>query len=592
MSETKQGAQKGEPPSDVNAGPPVAESKAARDGDDEYGDGDTHRNGDGDDRDGDVDDTVWEDVDDNMISDSQIEIESIMFSILRKAHPEVSISKSAMRLLSSLIDSLSTRFTDTALKLQPAPGALLTVSTVQKTVTQIFTGSLGTKSVTEGEKAVAILNTAILQLRNGGGGSSAPISADELARICFPIESYLHLFNQEAAVFLAASLQYLSFELLKISGNALMAAAVDHGNESNGDGDSDSGAEEGANRHAHRHAHALSKEKRSDRITLSTINIAIAKNEEFRLIWTSYPLSSFDSTDDVSANYISEKGLHSACRNCDKEAVVALLKCGNPINEVDEHGYTPLNIACSIFELEDVCQENMNSMIEIVELLIDHGANTNLTNTDGFSPLHTLALVKKSYFVPKDPDFPSWESVMYAVERASELLLDAGADPNAVVYAIINRQEYACSPFTLACFSDNAALIELLMVRGTYVDQPRPIPSNYIYRTHAVHLRPRMGVRQEIRDLIDRWPTTMAIAVLQNLFVYSHMDVWTFVDLTQFIGRTTEEELKWGGSPYNAFMKGEIMMIKRENPYIDHKEAFKMAASNWKSSPMNPNKIP
>lgn len=34
-------------------------------------------------------------------------------------------------------------------------------------------------------------------------------------------------------------------------------------------------------------------------------------------------------------------------------------------------------------------------------------------------------------------------------------------------------------------------------------------------------------------------------------------------------------------SPFNLFMQEEILRIKKENPSIDHKEAFKMAAHNW-----------
>lgn len=41
-------------------------------------------------------------------------------------------------------------------------------------------------------------------------------------------------------------------------------------------------------------------------------------------------------------------------------------------------------------------------------------------------------------------------------------------------------------------------------------------------------------------------------------------------------------------TPYNKFMKDEIARVKAANPGIDHKEAFKMAAANWKTSPENP----
>ncbi|KAI9000146.1 hypothetical protein DFJ74DRAFT_697851 [Hyaloraphidium curvatum] len=42
-------------------------------------------------------------------------------------------------------------------------------------------------------------------------------------------------------------------------------------------------------------------------------------------------------------------------------------------------------------------------------------------------------------------------------------------------------------------------------------------------------------------------------------------------------------------SAYNTFMKEELPKIKAANPNVDHKEAFKLAAANWKNSPSNPN---
>lgn len=32
---------------------------------------------------------------------------------------------------------------------------------------------------------------------------------------------------------------------------------------------------------------------------------------------------------------------------------------------------------------------------------------------------------------------------------------------------------------------------------------------------------------------------------------------------------------------YNLFMKKEIQRVKKNNPTLDHKEAFKQAAKNW-----------
>ena len=41
-------------------------------------------------------------------------------------------------------------------------------------------------------------------------------------------------------------------------------------------------------------------------------------------------------------------------------------------------------------------------------------------------------------------------------------------------------------------------------------------------------------------------------------------------------------------SAYNVFMKGEVAKVKSEHPELQHRDAFKLAAERWQSSPMNP----
>ncbi|KAJ2708979.1 hypothetical protein H4R19_004478 [Coemansia spiralis] len=44
-------------------------------------------------------------------------------------------------------------------------------------------------------------------------------------------------------------------------------------------------------------------------------------------------------------------------------------------------------------------------------------------------------------------------------------------------------------------------------------------------------------------------------------------------------------------SNYNKYMKTELAKVKQDNPSLTHKEAFKLVASNWKSSPENPKAV-
>jgi hypothetical protein len=41
-------------------------------------------------------------------------------------------------------------------------------------------------------------------------------------------------------------------------------------------------------------------------------------------------------------------------------------------------------------------------------------------------------------------------------------------------------------------------------------------------------------------------------------------------------------------SAYNKYMKDEIAKVKKANPELTHKEAFKVAANNWKTAKENP----
>lgn len=44
-------------------------------------------------------------------------------------------------------------------------------------------------------------------------------------------------------------------------------------------------------------------------------------------------------------------------------------------------------------------------------------------------------------------------------------------------------------------------------------------------------------------------------------------------------------------SPYAKFMAQEILRVRALHPELNHKESFLMAADNWKTSDMNPNRL-
>ncbi|KAJ1730618.1 hypothetical protein LPJ61_002917 [Coemansia biformis] len=52
--------------------------------------------------------------------------------------------------------------------------------------------------------------------------------------------------------------------------------------------------------------------------------------------------------------------------------------------------------------------------------------------------------------------------------------------------------------------------------------------------------------------------------------------------------KSSERRGKSTSSPYHKFFQGELKRIKQENPSMSHKEAFKQAGLNWRTSPLNP----
>lgn len=97
----------------------------------------------------------------------------------------------------------------------------------------------------------------------------------------------------------------------------------------------------------------------------------------------------------------SDSSLIQACRNNQKRAVQVLLKRGSTdINQQDDTGRTPLMYAC------------WNNAPDVVKQLLDHGADTDISDREGRTPLHCVA--------------ESGNAVIM------DLLVKAGADVNAV----------------------------------------------------------------------------------------------------------------------------------------------------------------
>ncbi|MCD7971720.1 MAG: ankyrin repeat domain-containing protein [Candidatus Azobacteroides sp.] len=137
-----------------------------------------------------------------------------------------------------------------------------------------------------------------------------------------------------------------------------------------------------------------------------------------------------------------EKGLHYsilafAVRQVQVESVRLLLKYGADPNSEDRDGKTPLFYAG---EPQPVPHDSMEKRLEIAHLLVEAGANVNHADKDHNRPLWTAV-----FYVRGKEEYLSFV----------QFLLEKGADPNLVNVA-------GKSPLMFAEQVGNLPLIELL----------------------------------------------------------------------------------------------------------------------------------
>jgi ankyrin repeat protein len=128
---------------------------------------------------------------------------------------------------------------------------------------------------------------------------------------------------------------------------------------------------------------------------------------------------------------IGNTALHHAVRNLDINLAKILIQEGVDINAINEDGDTPL----TEFALRS-SDSNSQQSFELLSFLIEHGANINYRNNEGYSSLH------------------------HAVERDNldvvRFLLNHGANIN-----ILNNM--GDTPLHLATFDCNIEIVEFLL---------------------------------------------------------------------------------------------------------------------------------
>ena len=126
------------------------------------------------------------------------------------------------------------------------------------------------------------------------------------------------------------------------------------------------------------------------------------------------------------ADHKSWKGLsplHDAAMHGDLATVKRLLANGADVNVKNEYGYTPLHGILSSYSWNG---EVYPGALEILDLLLKNGADVNAKHGNGATPLHKMAF-------PSD-DNTSTEQIEFFV-KAIDLLVTNGADVNVTYWS-------------------------------------------------------------------------------------------------------------------------------------------------------------
>jgi ankyrin repeat protein len=179
------------------------------------------------------------------------------------------------------------------------------------------------------------------------------------------------------------------------------------------------------------------------------------------------------------------------CRRILETECVDIHKKDSEITELKNEPYhiraaSPIVIACDV--------GNYN----IVEMLLENGANINDTSERGLTPLMKASI--------------------YNHINVIELLLSKGVDiheqnsngATAILYASLHSQKDA---------------IQLLMANGASIYDTIGEVGNNVYNA---------TFNQELKFILRKWPITMAIIMLKELLVYSPLD-YLLLDLQEYL---------------------------------------------------------
>lgn len=222
---------------------------------------------------------------------------------------------------------------------------------------------------------------------------------------------------------------------------------------------------------------------------------------------------------------LGNSALHLACwKGLSRQIIERLLELGADVNLKSLlDGYNAIMCA------------SRKGYRDIVELLLDRGANIHEKNNNGINALIYASSKGHKDIVEllldrgadiKEKDCVGSNALLYASyyghRDVVELLLDQGAD-------IHDKNNEGGNALMEASLDGHCGVAKLLLERGMNI-------SEKVNDGYSAYSLAKLCNNVNFIYILERWPVTMWIIALQNLWVYHQLDASSTEDLWQYIG--------------------------------------------------------